>query len=273
MAPKISASQLELIRDMILSKSLKQVDMAAVAGCSDRSIRSIASNLRIFGNTRGPASGVGRRRSITPQMREALRERLLEKPGLYQDKMAIFLHDEFNVLVTTSSIWRALESMGWTKKSARRVAKERNADLRDYYQHYLSAFRSYHLVYVDESGCDKRVGFRRTGWSPLGVTPVQVTRFHRGRRYQILPAYTQEGVLLSRVFQGTTDGPVFEDFIEQLLNHCNPWLKLKSVLIMDNASFHRSDRIELMCSDAGVKLAYLSPYSPDLNPIEEFFLN
>jgi hypothetical protein len=27
-------------------------------------------------------------------------------------------------------------------------------------------------VFVHESGCDKRVGHRRTGWSPLGVTPV-----------------------------------------------------------------------------------------------------
>lgn len=26
-----------------------------------------------------------------------------------------------------------------------------------------------------------------------------------------------------------------------------------------------------MCADAGVKLVYLPPYSPDLNPIEEFF--
>lgn len=40
---------------------------------------------------------------------------------------------------------------------------------------------------------------------------------------------------------------------------------------MDNASFHHSDRIEEMCTDAGVKLVYLPPYSPDLNPIEEFF--
>ena len=40
---------------------------------------------------------------------------------------------------------------------------------------------------------------------------------------------------------------------------------------MDNASFHRSDRIEEMCTEAGVKLVYLPPYSPDLNPIEEFF--
>jgi Transposase and inactivated derivatives len=40
---------------------------------------------------------------------------------------------------------------------------------------------------------------------------------------------------------------------------------------MDNASFHHSGQIETMCSEAGVKLVYLPPYSPDLNPIEEFF--
>ena len=40
---------------------------------------------------------------------------------------------------------------------------------------------------------------------------------------------------------------------------------------MDNASFYRSDRIDAMCTAAGVKLVYLPPYSPDLNPIEEYF--
>lgn len=40
---------------------------------------------------------------------------------------------------------------------------------------------------------------------------------------------------------------------------------------MDNASFHRTEQVEQLCRDAGVKLLYLPPYSPDLNPIEEFF--
>ena len=77
--------------------------------------------------------------------------------------------------------------------------------------------------------------------------------------------------MLARVFQGSTDTAVFEDFIEQLLHHCGRWPEPKSVLIMDNASFHHSTRIEQLCREAGVKLLYLPPYSPDLNPIEEFF--
>jgi transposase len=271
MAPYLSEAQHLFIRDMILSNTLKQVEIAKVAECSTRSIRTIALKLQRFGKTRSPPNRAGRRRRVTPQMIDALRERLLEKPGLYQDEMAVFLFDEFNVLVTPSSISRALKSIGWSKKTARQVAKQRNPHLRDYYSYSISPFHSHHFIFVDESGLDKRAGFRRTGWSPLGATPVQVARFHRDRRYQILPAYTQDGVLLSRVFQGTTDSNFFEDYIEELLQHCNPYPMPRSVLVMDNASIHRSPKIKEMCSAAGVKLIYLPPYSPDLNPIEEFF--
>jgi hypothetical protein len=204
-------------------------------------------------------------------MLSALLERLIEKPKLYQDEMVVFLYDKFDVLVTTSSISRALASAGWSKKAARRIAKERNADLRDFYLHNLSEFRSYHLVYIDEFGCDNRIGIRRTGWSPLGVAPVQVARLHRDQRYHILPAYAQDSIVLTRVFQGLTDSAIFEDFIEQLLHHCSRWPKPKSVLVMDNASFHHSAQIKQLCSKARVKLLYLPPYSLDLNPIKEFF--
>lgn len=40
---------------------------------------------------------------------------------------------------------------------------------------------------------------------------------------------------------------------------------------MDNASFHHTDEVQELCDHAGVKLMFLPPYSPDLNPIEEFF--
>lgn len=39
---------------------------------------------------------------------------------------------------------------------------------------------------------------------------------------------------------------------------------------MDNASFHRSERVEQMCTEKGVRLIYLPLNSPDLNPLEEF---
>jgi hypothetical protein len=79
------------------------------------------------------------------------------------------------------------------------------------------------------------------------VTPTQVARFQREQRYQILLAYTQDGVILARVFQGSTNSMVFEDFIKQLLSLCGKWLEPKSVLVMDNASFyHTADRADAL---------------------------
>ena len=153
----------------------------------------------------------------------------------------------------------------------RRIAKGRNPDLRDYYEYLVSEILSWCRMYVDESGCDKRIGFRRRGWSPRGVTPEKIAQFHRGQRYQILPAYDQDGIVFFRVFQGSTDAAFFLEFMEQLLPHCNPFPGKRSVIIMDNASFHRSPEIETLCARAGVKVIFLAPYSPDRNPIEELF--
>ncbi|KDB25301.1 hypothetical protein H109_02864 [Trichophyton interdigitale MR816] len=99
-------------------------------------------------------------RSISPPMVEALCDYLLQKPGLYLDEMAVFLWDEFNVHVTRSGISRCLAPNGWSKKTVRQKARERNPDLRDLYFEYLSAFYSFYLVFIDESGCDKQIGLR-----------------------------------------------------------------------------------------------------------------
>lgn len=112
MAPRLPPSQLEMIRHMVLSKSLTTSQVAEAAECSKLSIINISNNIRRFGNVRAPPTRVGRRRSITPPMIQALCDYLLEKPGLYVDEMVIFLWDEFRVQVTNSSLKRALASVG-----------------------------------------------------------------------------------------------------------------------------------------------------------------
>jgi hypothetical protein len=140
MAPNLAESQHAEIRDMILSKSLTVPQMAEVAGCSARSIRAIRSTLRYFGTIRALRTVSHEDEAFTPPMLDTLCEHLLEQPELYQDEMAVFLWDEFDVLVTTFSVGRALASIGWTKKTIHKVAKARNADLRDFYLHNISEF-------------------------------------------------------------------------------------------------------------------------------------
>lgn len=44
-----------------------------------------------------------------------------------------------------------------------------------------------------------------------------------------------------------------------------------SVLVVDNATIHNSEEIQAICTTKGVRLVFLPPYSPDLNPIENTF--
>ena len=163
MALNLAKSQHTKIRYMIHSKSFKANDIAAVASCSKRSICAINKNLCCFGSTKAPSNRARPLRSVTPPMLDALCEHLQENPGLYLYEMVNFLQTEFEVSMTVSSIRRALDSIGWTKKQIRRVAKGQNADLRDTYLYNISDFSPKHFVFVDESSCDRRVKLKQTG--------------------------------------------------------------------------------------------------------------
>jgi len=52
-----------------------------------------------------------------------------------------------------------------------------------------------------------------------------------------------------------------------------PELKPGQVVIMDNASFHKSQESQELIKKAGCRILFLPPYSPDLNPIEKFWAN
>ncbi|KAL0930283.1 uncharacterized protein CTRU02_212491 [Colletotrichum truncatum] len=276
MAPFLACSTHDLLRNFIHSKLLGETtatddSIAKLVGCNPRTVRRIRSKLLLFGSAKIPTNTRGRPRSITPPMLSALRSQLALDPCLTLDKMAASLREHYDADVSRFSISRMLKDDNWSQKTTQNVAQERNLDLRDEYMYQISQYRSDQLVFVDESGIDKSIGIRRKGWAPGGKRPRQIKRFHRGRRYQILPAYTQDGVIHFRVFEGSTDAKVFESFIETLLQYCGRWPEPRSVLIMDNASFHHTERIREMCSAAGVVLVYSAPYSPDIIPIEHFF--
>ena len=102
-----------------------------------------------------------------------------------------------------------------------------------------------------------------------GMRPSRIGGHSRGQTLQVLAAYTEQGVELARVYPGSTNIEVFEDFIRQLLHHCGRWPEPKSVILMDNASVHGSRGTKDMWAEAGVRLIKLPPYSPYLNAIEE----
>ena len=70
------------------------------------------------------------------------------------------------------------------------------------------------------------------------------------------------------VIDGPINGAIFRAYIEQFLV---PTLRQGDIVILDNLGSHRSQAVRSAILGAGAKLAFLPPYSPDLNPIEQVF--
>jgi transposase len=79
------------------------------------------------------------------------------------------------------------------------------------------------------------------------------------------------GYLDYEIVHGSFTTERFNLFVRQLLSKMNPFPGPRSVLVLDNAKVHHSADLIAMCEEAGVRLEYLPPYSPDFNAIEESF--
>ena len=92
----------------------------------------------------------------------------------------------------------------------------------------------------------------------------------RYRRLSLVSAQVGNRLIAPMVYQNTMTGVFFEAWFQQCLL---PALTQKSVIILDNARFHRMGVLREMAEKWGHKVLPLAPYSPELNPIEKVWAN
>lgn len=92
--------------------------------------------------------------------------------------------------------------------------------------------------------------------------------FGRWQTSTCLAALRVTGLTAPGVFDGAIDGPSFLAYVEQILA---PTLRPGDLVIADNLSAHKVAGVRRAIERVGATLAYLPPYSPDLNPIELCF--
>jgi transposase len=191
-------------------------------------------------------------------------------PTLYQDEVADYLYAEFDVKVSNDQVSRALKREGWTKKTVTVTAAQQNSELVAEWRRKSFFWDAKKLVFVDESASNELTTWRRRGWGPRGA-PAAIRRFFKkSQRWSVLPAYSIRGYMDPITFQGSITAQIFEDWLTRcILPACVEFGY--EILIMDNASIHRSTRVEEICASFGIQVEYLPPYSPFLNPIEESF--
>ena len=155
------------------------------------------------------------------------------------------------------------------------TAAQQDKQLRAQFASDVSIYKSDMLVFIDETGSDRRDTLRKKGYSLRNKPPKALNLFHSNREHvSALACMSKKGILGCELVHGGVDGDQFYDFVErsvlpnlQTFNGEAP----HSVVILDNCSIHHVSSVIDLFNEVGVIVHFLPPYSPDYNPIELAF--
>lgn len=121
------------------------------------------------------------------------------------------------------------------------------------------------IVYIDESGL--AVDSPRThGYTEKGKRCYGTKDWHARGRINAIGAILDFEFVAIDLWDCYIDSDVFYQWLtKSLIPKCPP----NSVIVLDNASFHKRDDMIQAIEEAGHIVEFLPPYSPDLNPIEK----
>ena len=126
------------------------------------------------------------------------------------------------------------------------------------------------LVYfLDENGIDHRL-HRPYARAPRGEAVYEEVAGARRGRTSVISASLDGKLVCPMVFDGCCNSLMAEVYFREMLL---PSISAGSVIVLDNAAFHKSPGLSALVAQAGCFLLFLPVYSPDLNPIEHIWAN
>ncbi len=177
-----------------------------------------------------------------------------------------------NVSCSEETMWRAYHKLGFTHKKRTRFAsqklKEENVAKRDNFLKLRKNFDPEKLVFIDESGVktnhSPRYGWSQSNERSIGYAPCS------WKSITVIGALrlTTKFAPITVTCEENVNGEAFKEFMEEVLL-CE--LKRGDIVIMDNASIHKNSFDKKRFSRRGIKIVYLPPYCPELNPIEHMW--
>jgi transposase len=123
------------------------------------------------------------------------------------------------------------------------------------------------LIFIDETWIKTNMT-RLRGRALRGQRLVEKVPHGHWKTTTVIAALDQKGMRCSMTLDGPVNRDAFEAFVQRVL--C-PSIKAGDIVVMDNLSSHKGNRVKELIELAGAGLLYLPPYSPDLNPIEPAF--
>lgn len=106
------------------------------------------------------------------------------------------------------------------------------------------------------------------GWAPRGERIKADVPHGHWQTMTFLAALRHDRVTAPWLLDGPINGESFRVYVEEVLV---PTLQPGDIVIMDNLGSHKSQAVRHAIRATGARLLFLPKYSPDLNPIEQFF--
>jgi putative transposase len=123
------------------------------------------------------------------------------------------------------------------------------------------------LVFIDETWTKTNMAPLR-GWAPRGERIKAHVPHGHWQTMTFLAALRHDRVTAPWLLDGPINGETFRVYVEDVLV---PTLRPGDIVVMDNLGSHRSQAVRHAIRATGARLLFLPKYSPDLNPIEQFF--
>jgi transposase len=147
------------------------------------------------------------------------------------------------------------------------AASERDEEARAAWRAAAAQLDPEQLVFVDESGTHTALT-RLYGWAPHHRRATGSAPRNRGKNTTLVAALAPDGLREPWLIEGAIDTDAFTWYIAEQLA---PTLRSGQVVVMDNLSAHKADRIRQAIEARHCQLLFLPPYSPDFTPIEQAF--
>jgi transposase len=215
---------------------------------------------------------LGRKSNTINEMQSSISTVISKTPDVTQQGILKLLEIE-NINVSQSTISRNLKSMGYSRKRLVKIPEERNSlrniDLRQNFCRFINNYQDRQLIFLDECGFSLHTS-RYYGYAPKNEKAYITVKGNRGKNVSLLCMIGLEGVLGYKVVTGSINSHILVEFMkDKIIN--NERFTGNNVLIMDNVKFHHSSVVKNICNVNNITIKHMPPYSPQLNPIEEFF--
>jgi len=192
-----------------------------------------------------------------------------DQPDLTLDEIVAAMV-KARIASSRTAVWRFYARHGLSFKKTLYAAEQERVEVARARRHWIreqGLLDSTRLVFIDET-CTSTAMVRLRGRSPRGERLIGYAPHGHRKTITFVAGLRQRGMTAPFVLDGAMNGPTFLAYVKQYLV---PTLKRGDIVIMDNLPVHKVAGVRQAIEEAGATLLYLSPYSPDLNPIEMAF--